>query len=327
MDISCAFAPSPDTPEHIAIAEELGYCRAWCYDSPALYPDVWMTLALAAQRTSKIGLGPAVLVPSLRHPMVNAAATATLTALAPGRVAIAVGAGFTGRYTLGQRGVRWRDVSAYVNVLRGLLRGEECSWEGSVIKMLHPPGYIPDRPIDVPIVIAADGPRGQAVASEIGDGVFAAGRPATGDDLPLWRVLLVFGTVLDDQEDLRSERVVDAAGPGVAVVFHAQYERGGAPVVDRLPGGRRWREAIEAVPPSRRHLAIHEDHLVKVSDRDYPAVLEGMSLSLTAAFTGTGAELRERVQSLAAQGVTEVAFQPAGRDIPRELDRFIAATG
>src|SRR5437868_3064467 len=103
MDLSCAFATSPETPSHIALAEELGYRRAWCYDSPALYTDVWVALAAAASRTSRIGLGPAVLVPSLRHPMVNAAAIGELAAAAPGRVAVAVGAGFTGRYTLGQR--------------------------------------------------------------------------------------------------------------------------------------------------------------------------------------------------------------------------------
>ena len=47
--------------------------RAWLYDSPALYPDVWVALARAAERTSTIGLGPGVLVPFLRHPMTNAA--------------------------------------------------------------------------------------------------------------------------------------------------------------------------------------------------------------------------------------------------------------
>jgi hypothetical protein len=31
MDISCAFPPVPDTPEHIALAEWLGYRRAWVY--------------------------------------------------------------------------------------------------------------------------------------------------------------------------------------------------------------------------------------------------------------------------------------------------------
>src|SRR5258708_34263485 len=125
MDISCAFATSPETADHIAIAEQLGYSRAWCYDSPALYPDVWMALALASERTTTIGLGPAVLVPSLRHPMVNAAAIASLAALAPGRVAAAVGAGFTGRYAMGQRAMHWSDGAAYVAVLRALLRGEE----------------------------------------------------------------------------------------------------------------------------------------------------------------------------------------------------------
>src|SRR5688500_763286 len=88
MQISCAFATSLSTPEHIAEAERLGYRRAWCYDSPVLYPDVWAILALAAGRTGRIGLGPGVLVPNLRHPMANAAAIAMLAAMAPGRVSV-----------------------------------------------------------------------------------------------------------------------------------------------------------------------------------------------------------------------------------------------
>jgi 5,10-methylenetetrahydromethanopterin reductase len=101
MDISCAFATSSDTPSQVELAETLGYKRAWLYDSPALYPDVWMILNRCAERTSRIGLGPGVLVPSLRHPMVNAAAIAELTSQAPGRVAVAIGSGFTGRMALG----------------------------------------------------------------------------------------------------------------------------------------------------------------------------------------------------------------------------------
>src|ERR1700739_1143973 len=103
MDISCAFATSSDTPPHVELAEALGYKRAWLYDSPALYPDVWMVLSRCAERTSRIGLGTGVLVPSLRHPMVNAAAIAELVGQAPGRVAVAIGSGFTGRVSVGQR--------------------------------------------------------------------------------------------------------------------------------------------------------------------------------------------------------------------------------
>jgi hypothetical protein len=56
MDISCAFPPVPETPEHIALAERLGYRRAWVYDTPALQLDVWATLARAAERTRRIEL-------------------------------------------------------------------------------------------------------------------------------------------------------------------------------------------------------------------------------------------------------------------------------
>ena len=99
MELSCAFAPRPDLPDLLRLAEELGYRRAWVFDSPALYGDVWMSLARCADATSTIGLGPAVLVPSLRHVVTNAAAIATLEQLAPGRAVAALGTGFTGRLT------------------------------------------------------------------------------------------------------------------------------------------------------------------------------------------------------------------------------------
>src|SRR5438045_809178 len=140
ITISCGFPPSLAAVEHVVLAEQLCYTRAWLYDSPALYPDVWVTLALAAARTTRIGLGPGVLVPSLRHPMTNAAAIAGLAEQAPGRVAVAIGSGFTGRMVLGQRPMRWTDVADYVRALRALLGGEDTQWDGATIRMLHGPG-------------------------------------------------------------------------------------------------------------------------------------------------------------------------------------------
>jgi 5,10-methylenetetrahydromethanopterin reductase len=130
MDISCAFATSSDSPAHVELAETLGYKNAWLYDSPAILPDVWMVLSRCAERTSRIGLGPGVLVPSLRHPMVNAAAIAELVGQAPGRVVVAVGSGFTGRMALGERPLQWRKVADYVRCLRTLLAGDTAEWEG-----------------------------------------------------------------------------------------------------------------------------------------------------------------------------------------------------
>src|ERR687889_2309623 len=140
MDISYATPTTLDSPDHVALAEDLGYARAWLYDTPQQSPDVWMMLALAAQRTRRIGLGPGVLVPSLRHPMVNAAATAALAALAPGRVAVAFGTGFTGRRAMGYRAIPWAFMDSYLRAYRALLRGEVVEWEGAQMRMLHPDG-------------------------------------------------------------------------------------------------------------------------------------------------------------------------------------------
>ena len=325
MRLSCAFATSLDSADHARIAESLGYERAWFYDSPALYPDVWMLMAMAAERTSTIGLGPAVLVPSLRHPMTNAAAIASLAALAPGRVAVAVGAGFTGRYVLGQKPMRWTDVAEYVRVLRALLRGEVATWEGAAIRMIHPPGFGAPRPLDVPILIAADGVKGAAVARDLGDGIFMAARPLDAADLPPWRAMLAFGTVLAHGESPADERVLDAAGHGLAVAYHALYERGGAAAVDALPGGAAWRAGVEAVPEGERHLATHENHLVALTDRDRAALAEGAPLLLSLSLTGSPSALRDRAAALEAAGVTELAYQPAGPDIPGELARMADA--
>lgn len=328
MEISCAFATSSDTPAQVQVAETLGYRRAWLYDSPALYPDVWMVLSRCAEGTSRIGLGPGVLVPSLRHPMVNAAAIAELVNQAPGRVAVAVGSGFTGRFALGKRPMPWRQVAEYVRCLRALLAGENSQWEGATIRMLHPSGFGAPRPIDVPILIGADGPKGLAVAAEVGDGVFSAAVPQP-DAVKVadWRALLSFGTVLDEGEQLTSARVADAAGPGAVVMYHAAYERAGATAVDGLPGGRRWRETVEASPETERHLAIHEGHLVKANPRDEPHVADLIPLASATALVGTAQQLSQRVAGLASVGVTELVYQPAGSDIERELRAFASAMG
>jgi len=214
--LSCAFATSETSHEHARIAEELGYARAWFYDSPALYPEVFMTLARCAERTSRIGLGPGVLIPSLRHPMTAAASIAALEALAPGRVVIGVGSGFTGRHCLGKRPLAWATVTAYVQAVQALLRGEQTEWDGAIIQMLHPEGFGATRPVDVKWVVGVQGPKGQAVAHEVGDGAFSL-FAVDGFD---WMVQLAFGTVLDDGEDAGSERAIEAAGPAVAVLLH-----------------------------------------------------------------------------------------------------------
>jgi 5,10-methylenetetrahydromethanopterin reductase len=304
-----------DAPDHIVLAEELGYRRAWVYDSPALYADVWTTLGRAAERTSRIGLATGVLIPSLRHPMVTAAAVATIEALAPGRFVMGIGSGFTGRLTLGQRPNRWAFVADYVRCVQALLRGEEPEWEGARIGMLQPAGFAAERPLEVPVVIGVAGPKGEAVARELADGVFVTQPRGDWD----WCVALTFGTVLDDGEDVGSARVRQAAGHAAAVAVHGAYEFLGPAAADRIPGAPAWFDAIDAVPAERRHLEVHRGHLVELNEHDELVVTPELIASTT--FTGTVEDLSARLADLDAAGVTEVAYQPAG-DIERELRAF-----
>jgi 5,10-methylenetetrahydromethanopterin reductase len=324
MDISCAFAPVPATPDHIALAERLGYRRAWVYDTPALQLDVWMTLALAAERTRRIELGPGVLIPSLRHVLVTASAVAGLVTLAPGRVNVGIGSGFTGRLAMGQRPNPWSLVAQYVRQLRGLLAGEAVEVDGALTQMLHGPGQAPPRPIRVPIVVGTGGPKGEAVARDLGDGIFTV-VPVPGFS---WAALLTFGTVLDPGESVDSERVLLAAGAGAGVVFHRAYDLPGAPGRPRMPelsGGAEWQAAIDAIPECRRHLHTHRGHLTYPNEIDR-AVLTGDFIRRFT-FTGEPAALRERLRELGSRGVTEIAYQPAGPDIPRELTAFAGMAG
>jgi len=239
---------------------------------------------------------------------------------------VAIGSGFTGRMALGQRAMPWRQVADYVRCLKALLAGETAEWDGAKIAMLQLPGFGARRPIDVPILIGADGPKGLAVAAELGNGVFSAAVPqADAIKIADWRALLCFGTVLDDGEDLTSPRAIDAAGPAAAVLYHAMYERGGADAVDALPGGQSWRAAIEAYPKNERHLAIHAGHLVKANPSDEPHIADLIPFASSMALTGTADQLPEKIAGLAALGITEIVYQPAGSDIGRELTVFASA--
>jgi 5,10-methylenetetrahydromethanopterin reductase len=316
IELSCAFATSPESHEHACIAESLGYRRAFFYDSPPLYPDVWVQLCRAAERTERIGLGPGVLVPSNRHPMTNAAAIATLAGIAGAeRVVVAVGSGFTGRMAMGRRAMRWHEVAEYVRAVQGLLAGERVEWEGAPIRMLHAPGFAPPRPIRVPFIIGAAGRKGMAVAHELADGVFG-GVPIRGFD---WSIALLYGTVLRDGEHAGSERVIEAAGHAAAMMLHYGHEHGA--LDDEAMAG--WRAAYEDLPADERHLAMHYGHLVLVNERDRPFVTGQLIEAFDMARSAAG--WREKLAELEEGGATEVAYQPAGPDIPGELEALAEA--
>ena len=66
---------------------------------------------------------------------------------------------------------------------------------------------------------------------------------------------------------------------------------------------------------------------MKANPRDEPYVADLIPLASATALIGTAEQVSARVGELAAAGVTEVVYQPAGPDIERELSAFASATG
>ena len=64
MDFGINLATSSDSWKVVKRAEELGYARAWFYDTQMLNADMFVAMGAAAVQTSRIRLGTGVLIPS-----------------------------------------------------------------------------------------------------------------------------------------------------------------------------------------------------------------------------------------------------------------------
>lgn len=319
IELSCGIPPGPHFADLAVLAESLGYARVWIFDTASLWEDRFAHLALAADRTSRIGLATAVLIPGERSEMSMASSIATIVRLSGGRFRACFGTGATARRTLGQRPVTLQAMRDYVIAVRRLLAGETVSVDGRPVRMLHVDDLVTPRPVDVEIWLSVFGPRGIALAHEIADGI-VGGLPV---DNTLPSAMLLPATVLEPGEDRDSVRVRDAVGPWQVVMYHEAYAIAGPDAVDALPGGREWREALEALAPEgERHLFTYEGHVTHLTERDRQ-LLEHAPDGL--ATIGTTDEIRTRIDGLAEQGVREVIYTPSGGDVARELTTFYAA--
>lgn len=316
VELSCGLPPGPAFADLAVLAEELGYARVWIYDSAPLWEDPFVHLALAAQRTTRIGLGTAVLIPDQRSEMAMASGIATIARISGGRFRPCFGTGFTARLAVGQRPMTLKALADYVTALRQLLAGKTAVVDGRPVRMLHTDGLADPRPIEVPLWLSVFGPRGAALAAEVADGIIGPPHPT----LPA--AMLVSGTVLDPGEDPGSDRVREAIGPWRVGDWHNAYAKGGAEAVDALSGGRDWREALEALAPEdERHLLTFEGHVTHLPDRDR-RLLEHIDLRT---MVGDEARIGRGLTRLAEIGLHEVIYTPSGPDTARELRTFASA--
>ncbi|MCZ7531655.1 MAG: LLM class F420-dependent oxidoreductase [Acidimicrobiia bacterium] len=174
-------------PQAIATAqhaERLGFDSAWtaeAYGTDAVTPLTWLMA-----HTERIKLGPAIMQMPARTPAMTAMTAATLDGMSAGRFVL--GLGLSGPQVVegwhGQPyGKPLGKTREYVDIVRTILRregplehhgdhydipyrGADATGLGKALKMIvHP------RRADIPIYLAAIGPKNVELTAEIGDGL------------------------------------------------------------------------------------------------------------------------------------------------------------
>lgn len=125
-------------------AEALGFDSVWVGDSVLARPrfEPLVTLAAVAARTSRVRLGTAVLVPSLRQPVVLANEIATLDHVSGGRLILGLGIGGASPSNAREFAACGLSISHRVglfedgvSVMRRLWAGEEVSFQGRYVQL------------------------------------------------------------------------------------------------------------------------------------------------------------------------------------------------
>ncbi len=128
------WADAGEVADLAAVAEEAGWDGLFVWE-PVWGVDAWISLGLAAVRTSRLRLGTMLTPPSRRRPAELASQVATVDRLSKGRVILSVGLGApdSGFEAFGEetdRRTRAELVDECLDVVTGLWAGQPFSYSG-----------------------------------------------------------------------------------------------------------------------------------------------------------------------------------------------------
>jgi alkanesulfonate monooxygenase SsuD/methylene tetrahydromethanopterin reductase-like flavin-dependent oxidoreductase (luciferase family) len=316
---------------YITHAENLGYTFCWVADTQMIRSNPWAVLALAAQQTRSIRLGTGLAVGGLGLAPVTANGIATINRLAPGRTFLGIGTGNTAMRMIGQKPMRVQAFAEYLRVVRGLLRGEEVDY--TLNGVTHPIRFqmrqyhYVDVEHDIPIYVGGFGPRAQALAGELGDGLITGlprggsmpqalanvrqGAERAGRSLDhFYTTALVNLVMLEPGESLTSERVIDECGAAIMANVHYLVdwvkETGNEP-----PDYVRliWNDYMafhHSRDAARRHQQLHESHYSYLDPEEARFVTPEMIKAFCIA--GQPEEIVEQLRELERQGLNAINF-------------------
>ena len=158
--------PMPQIVQRVKNIEAMGFDAVWFGDLQRICREVYVEMTACALSTSRITLGIGVTMPTTRHASVTASAFASLHDLAPGRIRAGISTGDSGVRSIGRRPESIASLESYIRQVKGLLQNEVVEFdEGGKAKL----SWL-QAPTNVPIYVAATGPRLTSAAGRMADG-------------------------------------------------------------------------------------------------------------------------------------------------------------
>jgi probable F420-dependent oxidoreductase len=169
MDFGISLPTDPPTDlqvEKAKLAEACGFTYVWCWDTHILMQEYSPQMTLIAAGTQDVVVGSCVTNPVTRDPTVVASFFATLANMVGGdRLICGIGRGDSAVRIRGARPGNLAALEDAVRIIRGLTRGDEIEIDGHPVRLEWAQGG------EVPVFVAAYGPKALALAGRIADGV------------------------------------------------------------------------------------------------------------------------------------------------------------
>ena len=185
-------------------AEEAGFTQCWFYDSHILWRESMVAMAMCMEHTTKMKFAPCVTSPDVRDWSHAASTFGSLALQSEGRFEIGLGRGDSANRVMGKKPATLARLAEFSQKVKAMIRGEEVTYDGCAVPVKFPwaVGY------ELPVHIAAYGPKALATAGQYGDGlILQIGDP----DLVKWFTDQALAAGKEAGRDMSDFKVVAAA--------------------------------------------------------------------------------------------------------------------
>ena len=342
MKVDLLLAPGGNTRELVEAAGAAGIDTVWWVDSPAVFGDPFVAMAVAATVDDRMNYGVAVVNPLSRDLLMAAASIASIRVLTSRRVLLGVGVGHTGTSAFALPKATLAQLERFVNGMRSVLSGGDHVREDGIVERVvnpAPPWFDVEAPVGM--FVAAGGPKGLPLAGRIANGVLvggladtavigrarqlvAAGAESAGRD-PASVEICVTPSLAVSKDPIPDDALRESLGPkslGPALTFRrlcADVYGPDAEVVRQLT---RIEEAYKTFGSAERdmsstHAKRLKGYMTELEDWQRPLVTDEL-LNLTS-IHGTVKECAAAIGALADAGVDRLILSPSPQHVLEAL--------